>query len=171
MRRDFFGRGKVRRLLSFFSLFVVWELSMDRISNERNKLADFWHKSTMRSKFSPIKFFGSDDAYASFYTAKYLIQDTSEALFTHMRRGFSSDPMQQYIEVWGVFQAVIIQQDSIVELHCVLTESPPDTTLCENWLQLRQLRNTCAGHPVNASKGARRSFFGKRPAVLQRFLI
>ncbi len=41
------------------------------------------------------------DVYAAYYTSMFLIQDTAEAIYVHMARGFSPDPMMAYIEFWG----------------------------------------------------------------------
>jgi hypothetical protein len=54
-------------------------------------------------------------------------------------------------------QAVIIQQDSISEIHQVMVESAfnaRDKRL-KAWQEVRLLRNTCAGHPAKKEKTKR----------------
>ncbi len=104
------------------------------------------------------------DAYAAHYTSKYLVQDTGEAIWSHMRRGFSTDPMLAYIEFWGVLQACVIHQDAILELNLSITGRRADTSSLKSWKELRNLRNQCAGHPANRShgvSGVQRAFLGR----------
>ncbi len=104
------------------------------------------------------------DAYAAYYTSMYLIQDTGEAVATHMLRGFASDPMQAYLEFWGIMQAINIQQDAIIELHKAVVGSAPIIQPGTAWPRLRDLRHACAGHPANRSRGvpaSQRTFMGR----------
>ena len=100
-----------------------------------------------------------------FYTSKYLIQDTAESIGVHMATGFSGKPHAAYIEFWGVMQALVIQQDAIVELHKSICEMAPVLAKASPWFDIRDLRNRCAGHPASnthSSKGTTlRSFMGR----------
>jgi hypothetical protein len=93
------------------------------------------------------------NAYAAYYTAMYLIQDTGEAVLGHMVKGFSPNPMQAYLEFWGVMQAIDIQQDAIFELHKTVVGSAPNIQSGTAWQRLRDLRHLCAGHPANRTHG------------------
>lgn len=88
---------------------------MDQILAARLKIYDQFHGSAAGTEH----FFKDEHAgaYAAYYTAMYLIQDTGESVWAHMKRGFSSDPHIAYIEFWGVMQAIFIQQDAISELY------------------------------------------------------
>lgn len=122
---------------------------MDQILAIRPKIYDQFHGSTAGTEH----FFKAEHAaeYAAYYTAMYLIQDTGESVWVHMKRGFSSDPHIAYIEFWGVMQAIEIQQDAILELYKAVIGSKP--TIPENsvWWKIRDLRILCAGHPANRS--------------------
>ena len=89
--------------------------------------------------------------YAAYYTAMYLIQDTYDALYTHRGRGFSASTIA-YIEIWGVLQATVIQQDSLEELYRAITGKPIDKSKFCSWEKLRKLRHVCAGHPSKKSR-------------------
>lgn len=80
-----------------------------------------------------------------------LIQDTGEAVWTHMRDGFSAAPMIAYIEFWGVMQAIVIQQDAIKKLHEAVVGVPPSIPVDSAWNQIREKRDLVAGHPVHRS--------------------
>ena len=70
---------------------------MKAVMNVHWDIAEHWHHC--RLPVSAV--FATDDAYAAFYTSKYLIQDTAEAIFAHLDRGFSKDPMAAYLEFLG----------------------------------------------------------------------
>ena len=111
-----------------------------------------------------ISFFQSDDEFAGWDVCDVLIQDTSDSILEHLERNFSPNPLQAYIELWGIFQGLIIQQDSIAEMHKIIVGTMPDLSSAENWKELRSLRHTCAGHPSKRTKGVsgtRRTLFSR----------
>jgi hypothetical protein len=111
----------------------------------------------------------NEDEFAAYYTAMYLLQDTGEALLTHRSAGFSSDPMRSYIEIWGVMQALSIQQDAITELHKVIVGNKPKVGPA--WSKLRNLRHLTTGHPANRSQGVpgmQRTFMGRQGRTYER---
>ena len=119
-----------------------------------------------KSSAGPSYFFlpENSDAYAAFYTSKYLIQDTGEALFTHMKSDFSRQPMQAYLEFWGVMQAIDIQQEAIYEIHKAVVGTTPKISKGSAWDEIRKLRYLCAGHPAKHSHGVpspQRTFMGR----------
>jgi hypothetical protein len=134
---------------------------MKTISEIRSRIYDHFHGS----KNCQQHFFGAanEDDYAAYYTAMYLLKDSTEGIWAHRDRGFSANPLLAYIEFWGVMQAVIIQQDCIKELHRIIVGGDLDIYHSVNWKELRQLRNVCAGHPVGqGGEGNRqRSFMGR----------
>ena len=104
------------------------------------------------------------DEYAAYYTSMYLLQDTSEALWTHRRRGFSSRSLDAYIEFWGVMQAIAIQQDAVLELHLTIAGARLNTRSLTAWSVLREKRVVCAGHPAGRRHhvpAPQRSFMGR----------
>ena len=123
---------------------------MEQIAEIREKIYDYFHGSDACQNF----FFddAQEEKYAAYYTSMYLLQDTTESLIDHRQKGFSTDPFEAYIQFWGVTQAVFIQQDSICELHEAVTGSKLDTRNLISWQSLRQLRNTCAGHPAKKDR-------------------
>jgi hypothetical protein len=141
---------------------------MNAVMTVHCQIAEHWHKC--RAPVSAV--FSSDDAYAAFYTSKYLIQDTAESIHSHMQRGFSKDPMAAYLEFWGVMQAIIIQQDAVCELYRSVVGGMPATQGLTSWGALRNFRNSCAGHPAkkNAKGGSMRSFMGRGSWTYERVM-
>ncbi|WP_416066205.1 hypothetical protein ACK9YZ_07995 [Rhizobium sp. ZK1] len=126
---------------------------MEKIQSLRSAIYEHFHNSSA----GPQYFFldKNRDAYAAYYTSMYLIQETAEAVYTHMARGFAPDPMLAYIEFWGVMQAVVIQQDAMSELHNAVVGTALTNPHGSAWMELRDKRNLCAGHPAN--RNARRA--------------
>lgn len=131
---------------------------MDQVLAIHSRIYDQFHNSTA----GPAFFFKEEhkEAYAAYYTAMYLIQDTGESVWAHTKRGFSPDPHMAYIEFWGVMQAIFIQQDAIKELYKAVIGSEPEISEDSAWLKIREVRNLCAGHPANKG-GTRRTFMGR----------
>ena len=98
---------------------------------------------TNNSKCEDV-FLVNEQRLSSYYNSMLLIQDTSLAVLNHREKGFSQ---QLHIEFWGLMQAIVIQQDSIQELHFAVTESKLDTKNILAWQKIRSFRNKCAGHP------------------------
>ncbi len=135
---------------------------MDQILAIRSNIYDQFHGS----EAGPKHFFKDGHAaeFAAYYTAMYLIQDTGESVWAHMKRGFSSDPHLAYIEFWGVMQAIFIQQDAIKELYEVVTGSKPQIAKTSDWMKIRDIRNLCGGHPSKRTQGVpatQRAFMGR----------
>jgi hypothetical protein len=135
---------------------------MNNLLDAREHIYDWFHASSaMQSHFSKPE---KKDTYAAYYTAMYLIQDTGEAVWTHMQAEFSTEPMQAYIEFWGVMQAIFIQQDAIAELHFAVVGKKLNTSCLPNWNAIREKRNLCSGHPSNLSHRRpppQRAFMGR----------
>ena len=133
---------------------------MQQTSALRNEIAEY---ASPHSNFLNA-FIRFGDRYAAFYTSKYLIQDTADAVSAMCVQGFSDDPMRAYIELWGTLQALIIQQDAICELHrSITTQELPCPASNSAWRRICNLRNELAGHP--AAQGAlskpKRTFLGR----------
>ncbi len=139
---------------------------MDRLLRVRSAIYDHFHASRIREGhfLQP----GRRDRFAQYETAMLLLQDTGEALWTHRRREFSPSAMMAYIEFWGVLQAVIIQQDALVELAASV--GAPAVSGGAAWKDIRDFRNLLVGHPANktsgpknhGAKGPMRSFMGRQ---------
>ena len=135
---------------------------MKSLLHARGQIYDQFHASSaMQSHFFEAQ---QEDAYAAYYTSMYLIQDTGEAILTHMEDGFSKKVLRKYIEFWGVMQAIFIQQDAISELHLAVVGKKFQTGVLPNWNAIREKRNLCSGHPSNLSRGRpapQRAFMGR----------
>jgi hypothetical protein len=138
---------------------------MQIIATVRQAIYDHFHGSARCAAY----FFdhAHADEYAAYYNSMYLLQDSTESLLWHRTTGFATPPLAAYLEFWGVMQAAIIQQDAIAELNRVILGHPLNARAkgLSSWLQLRELRNVCAGHParksIPSSQPLTRSFMGR----------
>lgn len=135
---------------------------MEKIMGLRSDIYDQFQSSSAAQQY----FFLDEnrDKYAAYYTSMYLIQDTAEAVYAHIARNFSPDPMLAYIEFWGVMQAIQIQQDAILQLHIAVVGGSPIIPKESPWKTLRDKRNLCAGHPAERRIGVsalQRTFMGR----------
>lgn len=66
---------------------------------------------------------------------------------------FVSTPMgKSYLSLYGIFQLLICQQDSLYYLNCLANEkkplkNPPQSFFTDNEINLRKIRNQIIGHP------------------------
>lgn len=140
-------------------------MTMNQLLILRDQIHDYFEGNEDCQAF----FRGPDkkDTYAAYYTSKYLIQDTCEAMMAHRHAGFSSSHSIAYLEFWGIMQAIIVQQDAIRELHKAIIGTYPKPNYQSSWHELRKLRNVCAGHPANLDRDAgkkapsKRTFMGR----------
>lgn len=136
---------------------------MDAILDRREEIYNYFHGNQACQQYFFDSFHEGD--FVAYYNSMYLLQDSTESLWWHRCHGFSSDPYHAYIELWGVLQAVIIQQDSIAELFLVIKGVRLDSSPLTSWSNIRNLRNICAGHPAKRDrpKGRAlvRSFMGR----------
>ncbi len=119
---------------------------MDQLLENREKIYDYFQSNKDCQEF----FFNSsrEERFVAYYTSMYLISDATESLRVHRRKGFSDDPIEAYLEFWGVMQAIIIQQDSICELYWAINDEELNWNDLRSWGQIREIRHICAGHPA-----------------------
>ena len=142
-------------------------MKKNRIDDQREKIYNFFQSSKSCAKYFFDK--TNKDKYAAYYTAMYLLQDSTESLWRHREEGFNNDELLAYIEIWGVLQAIIIQQYSIETIYQILTGKELNVPQGTKWFKIRNIRNLYSGHPVNKGenkdknkeKNIERSFMGR----------
>lgn len=135
---------------------------MKLISELREQISNLFQASQSCAKYFSAT--SHSDELAAYYTANYLLQDSTEGLWRHREKGFSSDSLLAYIEIWGILQAIIIQQDSITMLYETLIKASPIFPPGPKWKEIRDFRNLCGGHPVSKGKkegSKERAFMGR----------
>lgn len=131
---------------------------MERIGRVRTEIYDYYHSSVECQQYFSLP--ENADEFAQYYTSMYLLQDSVEGVQSHMCRGFNDDSSLAFIELCGVMQALIIQQDAISTLHKIVIGEGIQVSSDSNWKAIRRLRNQSTGHPGNHGERFR-SFFGR----------
>ena len=92
-----------------------------------------------------------------------VIGDTEEALLWYQAKGSFENDGEAYIAVYGVLQALYLQQDAVIHLSQALgAEQPKNPTLN----RIRAIRNDTVGHPTNRGKQGTKSFhYISRPTI------
>lgn len=138
---------------------------METVAARRSEIYDYFHSNAACRQYFLVDA-THESKRVAYSNSMYLLQDSTESLLRHRERGFSGDPHLAYLEFWGVMQAVIIQQDSINEIYKVVVGQALDAKAknLESWLEVRELRNFCAGHPARKDRGSplTRTFMGRR---------
>ena len=139
---------------------------MRGIMDRRQEIYDYFQVNAMCQKYFLLPENGGH--LAAYYNSMYLLQDSTESLWQHRSKGFADDPLQAYIEFWGIMQAIIIQQDSIGQLYETITgiSLKEKVKKLPSWMAIRELRNTCAGHPTISNEHSKtnpvtRTFMGR----------
>jgi len=79
-----------------------------------------------------------------------VLDDTTLAISHYVDKGLGLDEEERYLKLYGLLQAVIIQQDSIIELYKLLDIK---YSLKDGFKQMRRIRIIAGGHPTNFSRG------------------
>jgi hypothetical protein len=121
-----------------------------KIATQRDELSKYWHAEMFTLEKKPSYGFRSMADYQAFCVAKDWIQDTAEVLMHHRKIGFSHDYLLSYLELYGILQAIFVQQDAIRTMResFRLPEINFDLGNLPNGHALRELRNKLVGHPV-----------------------
>ena len=78
---------------------------------------------------------------------------------------------ENYLRVYGLLQAIFLQQDAIRCLHDQFVGASLEPQL--NWKEIRELRNLSSGHPLEKSdrSGTRRTMISRITIVDQGFQL
>jgi hypothetical protein len=87
-------------------------------------------------------------------------EDAMAAISCFLSGGIGSGVGERYLRLYGVLQAVFLQQDAILTLCKLFLGSRTEPGAPSAWKELRSLRNLTVGHPIERGTGehVRRSF-------------
>ena len=157
------------RLTRSAHLSELKSMSFDRL---RREIYDRFDDSADQRFFKAVT--SDKKRYAQYYTSMNLLQDTYESTQYLCEKGFSSNPHQAYIDVWGFMQAIFVSQSALIELYLAATEQSlkveTESFKLQNphWRKIRNLRNEVIGYPSNKGNEVF-SFFGRMPHNISDF--
>jgi hypothetical protein len=111
------------------------------------------------------KHFADDnDRWSKFCVALDTLEDSDLAISDFLAAGLGERDGERYLRLYGVLQAIFIQQDAISALcEIVMEESLSEQPEDSAWRAIRNIRNHSAGHPVEVTRnGATRRTFVTR---------
>ena len=76
-----------------------------------------------------------------------VIEDSDLAIDAYLNREFSKDDGEKYLRLYGVLQALFLQQDAVINL-CESLGLPNDLITNPKLKEIRAIRNDSIGHPT-----------------------
>jgi hypothetical protein len=80
------------------------------------------------------------------------LDDTCLALEDYEAAGLGTESGGQYLRLYGMLQAVFLQQDCICNLHKLFRDTAWTPSIDSRWQEIRDLRNLTIGHPVEMKR-------------------
>lgn len=111
-----------------------------------------------------VHFDSRPDEYNKFCVALDTLEDSILAIQDYCQAGLGYREGENYIRLYGLFQAVVIQQDSIQSLWEVsFPERFPAPANNSAWKIIREIRNGATGHPIGVTRQTevRRTFVSR----------
>jgi hypothetical protein len=89
------------------------------------------------------------------WTAMDVINDAESATVAYLDHEFPGDTGEQYLRIYGVMQALFLQQDALVDL--IKAVHPSKNILPNDVLKdIREVRNASVGHPTRLERKGRK---------------
>ena len=119
---------------------------MQRISDAEQKVRALTNQSGLNERV----FASRRDDWNLLTVAMDTLGDSAAALTHFEACGLGSNVDERYIRLYGMFQAVILQQDAISAIYEIYVGTKLHTRTESAWLRCRRLRNLAVGHPLEA---------------------
>jgi len=110
------------------------------------KIRDIINKSRKRHMLSK-----NCDLWNQLLSSLDVIEDSQEAIDAYSAGEFGKDKREEYLAIYGLLQAIYVQQDAVrnlgesLEISISLEDYPP-------LMQIRTIRNESVGHPTKREK-------------------
>lgn len=123
---------------------------MNRISSSEQNIRELVNEDAVREAIVRL----DRDKWNQMCVALDTLGDSAAALKHFEAHGLGSGAVEErYLRLYGTFQAVIIQQDSIKAIYAIVKGAGPKIAKDSGWSRFRELRNMAVGHPVDAKQG------------------
>ena len=113
------------------------------------------------------------DQWNALCVAMDTLGDSCLALGHYEASGIGDDYGEKYLKLYGLLQAVFLQQDSIRQLHRTFLENELQADPDSAWVGIRELRNLTVGHPIEKriKAGTKRCFISRISISSDRFKL
>ncbi len=99
------------------------------------------------------RFENNPDEWTNYCVAMGVLEDASLALEYYENSGLKGNDGLIYLKLYGVLQAVVLQQDAICNLYKIII----GRDLKPKWSKIRNLRNLTVGHPIKCVRNRNKS--------------
>lgn len=116
-----------------------------------------------RVKLYDRHFKGHLDEWNALCVAMDTLGDSCLALVYYEASGIGKTDSEKYLKLYGLLQAIFLQQDSIRQLNLVFLGSDLQPDSDSSWKKIRDLRNLTVGHPIERKEkaGTKRCFISR----------
>jgi len=130
---------------------------MNTVYNTILKIRDKVNKLNLYKK----RFKNSSKDWNILCSAMDTVEDTCEACLEFEKKGLGKNNGEKYLRLYGLLQAIYVQQDSIEGLYRIFVKKQLDVRNYQNWRIIRNLRNMTVGHPVCYDYGKESIFLSR----------
>ena len=133
---------------------------MRRISTLEHKIRGYVNNANLFDRYFDDR---PDDEWKALCVSMNILGDTCLALEYYEASGIGDDYGEKYLKLYGVLQAIILQQDSICQIYRIFLGSVLQPGSDPAWKRIRNLRNLTVRHPVekNDKNGNKRCFISR----------
>ena len=118
---------------------------MRRISDLEHKIRGYVNNANLLDRYFDGR---PDDEWMTLCVSMNTLGDTCQALEYYEDYGLGVDYNEKYLKLYGLLQAIFLQQDSIRQIYRIFIESDLQPGSDSAWIKIRDLRNLTVGHPV-----------------------
>lgn len=124
---------------------------MERIALAEQEIRNFVNERDLYDNY----FHRLPDDWNLLTAALDTLGDSTAALAHFESTGIGSDIQEKYLRFYGMFQALILQQDAISSLHRIFCKSDLVNPAESSWQEVRRIRNMAIGHPLDRNGSPR----------------
>jgi len=118
---------------------------MRRISALEQQIRNYLNNNTTLYE----RYFKSHlDGWNALCVAMDTLGDTCLSLEYYEASGIGNEYGEKYLKLYGLLQAIFLQQDSIRKIYRIFIESDLQSDSDSAWAKIRDLRNLTVGHPI-----------------------
>lgn len=138
---------------------------MRNISTITQQIRDCVNRSNLYDRY----FKDHLDEWNILCVAMDTLEDSCLAIGYYEASGIGEEDGEKYLKLYGLLQAIILQQDSIRWLHKVLLGYDLKPSSDSAWTEIRYIRNLTIGHPIEKIEKKRRA--GTKRCFISRVTI
>ena len=117
---------------------------MRRISALEQQIRNYVNGTNLYERYFKSRL----DEWYALCVAMDTIGDTCLSLEYYEASGIGDEYGEKYLKLYGLLQAIFLQQDSIREIYRIFLRSELQPNSDSAWIRIRDLRNLTVGHPI-----------------------